>query len=272
MWVADMLGGEKKPPMNELISLRNKRALISGSGAGIGAATAYRFAEAGANLHLVGLHNDKLKKVKDNLKQFNVDIETYQVNVSKKEEIDTLWKQLDGKEPDILVNNAGVFPVKNFLKLDQPFLTKILDTNLNSVLWMCQHMIDSRKKKGGVIINTSSTDAFVPIKDGMCHYGVSKAGIMALSRGLAAEYGKHGFRINILMPGGIWTPGTKAFAKDAMIKAGTIKSSVEYYIRNPSGRMGRADEVARMALVLASDLSSYMNGTIVVVDGGQLST
>jgi 3-oxoacyl-[acyl-carrier protein] reductase len=259
-------------PISELISLKNKKALITGSGTGIGEAIALRFAEAGAILELVDVNEERLNKVKEKLGHFDTKIVVHKVNLSSKEEIDILWARLKGKEPDILVNNAGIYPMKSFLDVDTLFLKKVMDVNLNSVFWMCQHMIRRRLKKGGVIINMGSIEAVMPLKEDLSHYDISKAGVMVLSRALASEYGKHGFRVNVLVPGGIWTPGTKNLAKEAMrFKFNVIKSGIEYDMRTPLGRMGRADEVARMALVLASDLSSYMNGTLIVVDGGFLS-
>jgi NAD(P)-dependent dehydrogenase (short-subunit alcohol dehydrogenase family) len=259
-------------PLSELISLRNKRALITGSGTGIGEAIANRFAEAGADLELVDVNEERLNKVKEKLEQFNTKIDIHKVDLSKKEQIDALWKKLEGKEPEILVNNAGIYPTKSFLDVDEAFLEKVMDVNLNSVFWMCQCMIRSRLKKGGVIINMGSIEAVMPLKEELSHYDISKAGVMVLSRTLASEYGKHGFRINVLVPGGIWTSGTKNLAKEAVkFKLNVVKSGIEYDMRTPLGRLGKPDEIARMALVLASDLSSYVNGTLIVVDGGFLS-
>jgi 3-oxoacyl-[acyl-carrier protein] reductase len=259
-------------PLSELISLGNKRALITGSGAGIGKAIAYRFAEAGAHLQLVDINEESLNMVKEELERYSTKTDVYKVDLSRKEEIDALWKKLEGEEPDILVNNAGIYPTKSFLDVDEAFLKKVLDVNLNSVFWMCQHMIRSRQKKGGVIISVGSIEAIMPLKEGLCHYDISKAGIMVLSRALASEYGKHGFRINVLVLGGIWTSGTKSLAKEAMkFKLNIVKSGIEYNMRTPLGRLGKPDEVARMALVLASDLSSYVNGALIAVDGGFLS-
>jgi len=113
---------------------------------------------------------------------------------------------LQQNEPDILVNNAGIYPTKPFLEVDETFLKKVLDINLYSTFWMCQNMIRNRLKKGGVIINVGSIEAIMPFKEKLCHYDISKAGIMVLSRALASEYSKKGFRINVLVPGGIWTP------------------------------------------------------------------
>lgn len=260
------------PSLQELISLKGKRALITGSGIGIGQAIAYRFAEAGANLELVDINEENLLHVKEDLQRFNVEIGIHNVDLSKKDNIDSLWGRLAGKEPDILVNNAGIYPSKNFLEVDETFLKKVMDVNLNSVFWMCQHMIKTRARKGGIIINTGSIEAIMPLKEGLAHYDVSKAGVMVLSRALASEYGKRGFRINVLVPGGIWTQGTKSVAKDALkLRPDIIRTGVEYGMRTPLGRMGDADEVARMAIVLACDLSSYVTGTLLVVDGGFLS-
>ena len=260
------------PPLNTLISLNGKRAMITGSGAGIGSAMAYRFAEAGANLELVDINEQALRVLKENLGTFNVEINAYKADLSNKKDIDTLWEKLSGKEPDILVNNAGIYPTKPFLEVDESFLRKTMSLNLESVFWMCQQMIKRRLKKGGVIINVGSIEAVMPFKEELCHYDISKAGVMVLTRALAHEYGKNGFRINALVPGGIWTQGTKSLAKDIIrFKVGVAKSGVEYRLRNPLGRLGLPDEVARMAVVLASDLSSYVHGTLIVVDGGFLS-
>ena len=259
-------------PLSGLISLEKKKALVTGAGTGIGEAIAHRFAEAGASLELVDLNDERLNKVKEDLKQYNVEIGLHKVNLSKKEEINALWKKLEGKEPEILVNNAGIYPTKGFLDVDAEFLKNVMDVNCNSVFWMCQSMIRSRLKKGGIIINMGSIEAVMPLKEGLVHYDISKAGVMVLSRALASEYGRRGFRINILVPGGIWTSGTKNIAKEAMkLKPNILKSGIEYNMRTPLGRMGKPDEVARMALVLASDLSSYLNGALIVVDGGFLS-
>ena len=274
MLVVDVIMEKKSDQISliKLLSLKNKKALITGSGAGIGQAIAHRFAEAGANLVLVDINFENIAKVKENLGQFNVEVELYKADLSRSEEINLLWEKMKGTEPDILVNNAAIYPTKSFLEVDQAFLERVLNVNLNSVFWMCQNMIKSRLKKGGVIINMGSIEAVLPLKEGLSQYDISKAGVMALSRALASEYGRNGFRINVLVPGGIWTQGTKNLAKEAMkLNFGVLKSGLEYRMRSPLGRMGNADEVACMAVVLACDLSSYVTGALIVVDGGFLS-
>jgi len=259
-------------PLNELISLEGKRALITGSALGIGKAMAYRFAEAGADLELVDINEAGLKTVQKELSQFKSEINIHKIDLSQKEEIDALWEKVSGKEPDILVNNAGIYPFKNFLKVDDAFLRKLIDINLNSVFLMCQHMIRRRLKRGGVIINIGSIEAILPFAEDLVPYNISKAGVIALTRTLAKEYGKHGFRINLIIPGGIVTPGTKAVAKElSQFKLGLLKTGVQFKMRLPLGRGGQPDDVARIALVLASDLSSYVHGALIPVDGGFLS-
>jgi 3-oxoacyl-[acyl-carrier protein] reductase len=259
-------------PLSELISLKGKRALITGSALGIGKAMAYRFAEAGADLELVDINGPGLKAVIAELSEYAVGINIHKVDLSRKEEIDALWEELKGKEPDILVNNAGIYPFKDFLEVDDVFFSKVMDINLKSALLMSQHMIKRRLKKGGVIVNIGSIEAIIPFVEGMVSYSVSKAGVIALTRALAKEYGKDNFRINAIIPGGIITPGTKAVAKEiTQLRLSLLKTGVLFSTRLPLRRGGQPDEVARIAVVLASDLSSYVQGALIPVDGGFLS-
>lgn len=259
-------------PLGELVSLKGKRALITGSAVGIGKAMAYRFAEAGADLELVDMNRRGLGVVRRELSPFNTEINLHKVDLSVKQEVDSLWEQLTGKEPDILVNNAGVYPFEKFLEVDEGFLERVMDINLTSVFLMCQHMIRRRLRRGGVIINVSSIEAILPFAEDLVPYNISKAGVIALTRALAKEYGKHGFRINVIIPGGIVTPGTKAVAKQvSKFKLSLLKTGFVFKTRLPLNRGGQPDEVARIALVLASDLSSYVHGALIPVDGGFLS-
>ena len=260
-------------PINELISLKGKVALITGAAVGIGKAIAYRFAEAGVDLELVDINKSGLRAVKRELSQFKSEVNIHKVDVSQKDEITALWEELRGEEPDILVNNAGIYPFKDFLEVDSAFLQKVMDVNLTSAFWMCHQMIKSRLGRGGVIINVSSIEAILPFATDLVPYNISKIGVIALTRALAKEYGKNGFRINVIIPGGIITPGTKAVAKQlSQFDMGILKSGIQYKMRLPLGRGGQPDEVARMTLVLASDLSSYVHGALIAVDGGFLST
>jgi NAD(P)-dependent dehydrogenase (short-subunit alcohol dehydrogenase family) len=259
-------------PLAELISLGGRRALITGAAAGIGRAMAYRFAEAGADLELADINTAGLGAVKKELAAFHHEVNTHRVDISSPEDIDALWKGLAGREPDILVNNAGVYPFRGFLEMDEAFLQKVMDINLQSAVRLCRHMIRSRLKKGGVIINIGSIEAILPFAEGLVAYDISKSGVIGLTRALAKEYGRRGFRINVILPGGITTPGTKAVAKElSQFKFSLLKTGYDFKARLPMNRGGQPDEVARVALFLASDLASYVHGTLVTVDGGFLS-
>jgi 3-oxoacyl-[acyl-carrier protein] reductase len=259
-------------PLSELISLKGKRALITGSAVGIGKAMAYRFAEAGAVLQLVDMNREGLRTVKKELLQFTSEISIHKVDLSKREQIDDLWENLEGEEPDILINNAGTYPFKNFLEVDDAFLSKVVDINLTSVFWMCHNMIKRRLKSGGVIINIGSIEAILPFAKDLVPYNISKAGVIALTRALAKEYGGQGFRINVILPGGIITPGTKGVAKEiTQFKMGLVRTGLEFKVRLPLGRSGQPDDVACVALFLASDLATYVHGALIPVDGGFLS-
>jgi NAD(P)-dependent dehydrogenase (short-subunit alcohol dehydrogenase family) len=263
---------EKLTPLGELISLKGKRTLITGSAAGIGRAMAVRFAEAGSALQLVDIDGKKLAGLEKELAALGSRVDTFEVDISQKEEIDSLWEGLKGSEPDILINNAGIYPFKGFLEIDRDFLTRVMDINLYSVVTMCQHMIAGRMRKGGVIINIGSIEAIMPFAEGLVPYDLSKIGVIALTRSLAKEYGRHGFRINAIVPGGIATPGTRAVAKRlAHFDTEVIRTGIEFKMRLPLNRGGQPDEVARIALVLATDLASYVQGALIPVDGGFLS-
>lgn len=265
------MASDSRKPLADLLSLRGKRALITGAASGIGAAMSRRFAEAGAELELADIDTDGLKEIQAELAASGGKVSTYTVDLSRRSDIARLWASLQGREPDVLVNNAGVYPMKAFLDVDLAFLQKVADINLNAVFWMCQDMIRARGSKGGVILNVGSIEALLPFKDDLAHYSMSKAGVLALTRALAKDYGKD-FRVNALVPGGILTPGTRHVARDILKgHLGLVKDGVEFRARLPVGRFGDPDEVALMALVLASDLASYVQGALIPVDGGFLS-
>ena len=258
--------------LSDLISLKGRRALITGSAAGIGRSMTYRFAESGADLVLVDIDKEKLEESAAEAREWGTDITAKKIDLSKKTEIDALWKTLDSSPPDILVNNAGIYPTRDFTDLDEALLDKVLSINLEATLWMCQRFIQRRGGKGGVIVNVGSIEAILPFKKGMTHYDVSKAGVIALTRSIARDFGGSGYRANVIVPGGIFTPGTMEVAK-GLFKGnlGLVKTGIDFMGRIPMGRGGDPDEVARVALFLASDLSSYMTGAVVAVDGGFLS-
>jgi len=210
-----LYGAER--PLADLITLKGKSALITGSASGIGKAIATRFANAGADILLVDIDEKKLRAMKEELQKKMATVDYYKVDLSKKEEIDSLWEKFKGREPSILVNNAGIYPMRSFLKIDEAFLDKVLNINLKAVLWMSQNMIRTRNEQGGMIINIGSIEAILPFKKELVHYDMGKAGILGLTRALAKEFSNKGYRINAIIPGGIVTPALEVLLRSFFV-------------------------------------------------------
>lgn len=263
---------KNKKPLSEMLSFKGRKVIITGASSGIGRVIAERFAEAGAELILLDIDEKGLFEVKECFKN-KCKTTLYKIDLSNKKEVDILWDKIGKKLPDVLINNAGIYPFKDYLEIDEKFLAKILDINLNSVFWMCQNFIKRRIDKGGVIVNISSIEAILPFKEGLAPYGISKAGVIALTRSLARDYGKKGFRINTILPGGVLTPGTNKAAKEAIKKLdfSLIKTGYDFKQRLVLGRLGDPDDIAKVVLFLSSDLASYIQGALIPVDGGFLS-
>lgn len=264
---------KRTPSIEKLLDLSGGLALVTGAGSGIGRAIAIRLAEAGADLVLVDLDAAGLDETARQLKPVGRALSLRAMDLADKTAIDSLWDELSvSGVPSILVNNAGVYPGRAFEKVDQAMYDKVLAVNLGAVFWMCQGLVKARGRKGGVIVNIGSIEALMPLKEDLATYSVSKAGVIALTRALAREHARHGFRVNAVVPGGILTAGTKQVARNLLRgELGLVKVGYDFMQRLPAGRMGEPDEVARVVLFLASGLASYMHGAVVPVDGGFLS-
>ena len=258
----------------QLLAMDGRRVLITGAAAGIGRAMALRFADAGADLDLVDIDADGQAQLADELACASRQISRHVVDLASHAAVAALWGEIGADPPDTLVNNAGSYPMRDYEEVDRRFFEKTLQVNLESALWMSQGFIKARRRKGGVIINVSSVEALIPLRDDLIPYGVAKAGVLALTRGLAHAYGRDGFRVNALVPGAIRTPGTNRLRGAAMrtLDVDLIKTGIQFGTRLALGRWGQADEVARVALFLASDLASYVHGAMIPVDGGFLAS
>jgi NAD(P)-dependent dehydrogenase (short-subunit alcohol dehydrogenase family) len=257
----------------DAVSFKDKTVLITGAASGIGRATAIRFAEAGAVLQLLDIDGDGLAETIKLCEHDAREHTAHVIDMSSKAKIDKFWDSISDNLPDVIVNNAGIYPMMDYLKVDEAYLKKILDVNMNSAFWMCQNYIAKRQKKGGIIINTSSIEAILPFKRDMIHYSMSKAGIIALTRSLSRDYGKMGFRCNVVMPGAIMTPGTESLMKQALLglNLSLFKTGYDFKQRIANGNWGEPDDVAKAILFLSSDLASYVQGAVLPVDGGFLS-
>ncbi|GHF23652.1 SDR family NAD(P)-dependent oxidoreductase [Pseudolysinimonas yzui] len=262
-----------RTPLVDQLSFAGKKILVTGAASGIGRAICTRFDEAGATLVMVDSDARGLQATLASLTGAGHDLQV--VDLEHKADIDALWTRLGtGSVPDVLVNNAGIYPMRDFLDVDEAYLRRTLDINLNATFWMCQNFIARRGSRGGVIVNTSSVEAILPFKDDMVHYSISKAGVLALTRSLARDYGGKGFRTNVVIPGAITTPGTQALVRNAILRLSfkLAKTGYAFQQRLANRRWGYPDDVAKVVLFLSSDLASYVQGAALPVDGGFLSS
>jgi NAD(P)-dependent dehydrogenase (short-subunit alcohol dehydrogenase family) len=175
---------------------------------------------------------------------------------------------------DILVNNAGIYPRKPLDEMTGADFDRVVSVNLAGTFlcsrYASHEMIE--KENEGCIINIASIEAIHPSSTGMTAYDASKGGVLTLTKSLARELGQHGIRVNAIAPGGIMTQGVRSHLKTPSEDQGKaqLKELKRFMSRMALGRMGRADDIARVALFLASDLAGYITGQMIVVDGGYL--
>jgi NAD(P)-dependent dehydrogenase (short-subunit alcohol dehydrogenase family) len=174
----------------------------------------------------------------------------------------------------ILVNNAGIYPRKKLAEMTGDDFNNVIDVNLLGT-FLCSRYASAemiRQKQGGCIINLASIEAVHPSSTGMTAYDASKGGVLMLTKSLARELGRHGIRVNAIAPGAIMTRAIMSHVgkQSAEEEKAGLKELKSFMARMALGRMGDADDIARVALFLSSELSSYITGEMIVVDGGYL--
>jgi 2-dehydro-3-deoxy-D-gluconate 5-dehydrogenase len=262
---------EKKfVPLQELISLAGKKALITGGAMGIGYAIAYRLAEAGAFAGIIDRSEERGRQAVRDINDCGYQAAFFPCDVSLENEVKSAVQaslSVMGTI-DILVNNAGIFPQTPIQQITAEEIEHVLAVNLKGTLYFTRE-VSSRmieQKRSGCIINLASIDALHPSHIGFSVYDASKGAVLSLTRTLARELAPYGIRVNAIAPGGILTEGAVTLRSAANSRAALR----EFMSRIPLGKMGMADDIGRAALFLATDLSAYMTGSLVVVDGGYL--
>lgn len=256
------------------LSLEGKVAAITGGRMGVGKATALMFAEAGADIAICDIVTDdgKMDAVAEEVRKSGRRCLSVKTDVTVKAEVDDFFQRAveEFGTVDIAMNNVGGITGKPGLitMLEEDDLEKMLRLNLYSVFFGCQAAAKIMvEKKSGIIINLSSQAAFKSFPGGSA-YGVAKAGVVALTRVLAHELGPNGIRINAIAPSVITTEFMSPMFK---IDWDNPEIRKQASADLPLRRVSDADEIASVALFLASDLSSYMTGDTVYVDGGALA-
>ena len=244
--------------------IKNKIALVTGAGKGIGKASAIALAEAGADLIILSRTKSDLDKVKKQIVKLKRSCQSYVCDVSNYDEVKSVFKEI--KKIDILINNAGTNRPEHFVKIKKEDMDYVVDLNIKAAFHVAQMgakiMIKSKNRKsiGGSIINMSSQLGKVgaPIRS---IYNMTKFGIEGLTRGMALDLAKNNIRVNSICPTFVETPLVKNFFKDNKFKKAVMDNI-------PLGRLATESDIATAVVYLASNASSMMTGSSLVIDGG----
>lgn len=248
-------------------SLKNKSAIVTGGGSGIGRAICYTLAEYGATLHILDFNGENGDETVKQIKSKGGRAFAYPCDVSNGDMVKKVIDRVaDQGAIDILVNNAGVAHVGNLENTEESDMNRLYEVNVKGVYNCMRYCVGHMKSKGGVIINMASIASTVGIQERFA-YSMTKGAVLTMTYSVAKDYLKHGIRCNSISPGRIHTPFVDGFIKKNY--PGMEKEMFEKLSKTqPIGRMGKPDEVANLALYLCSDEASFITGTDFPIDGG----
>jgi 3-oxoacyl-[acyl-carrier protein] reductase len=240
--------------------LKNKVALITGGGSGIGEATVLKFSEEGAKVVINDVNEENANKLAEKLKAKGCEVLVCIADVCNKSDVEKMIKQTIDKlgRLDILVNNAGINRDSFVKKMSEEQWDKVININLKGTFLCAQAaLVPMMEQKSGRIINTASIGALGNI--GQANYSASKAGVIGLTKTLALEGARYNINVNCVSPGATNTAMTAGIPPEIAEK---VKEKI------PLRRFAEPGEIADMHLFLASDESSYITGQVIFVDGG----
>lgn len=247
------------------MKLEGKTALITGAGSGMGRATALLFAKEGASVAVVDINEAPAEETVKQIKAEGGRAFAFRADVSRSEDAQAMVAATvkNFGPPNVLFNNAGIEGEGGFLaQLSEAAFDRVIAINLRGVWLGMKHALPHMiKNGGGSIINTASIAGLIAIR-GSSAYCAAKAGVIALTRVGAAEYGRYNIRVNCICPGAIGTPMIERLhASGGMNEQQTARLSV-------LGRVGNPQEIAQTALFLASDDCTFATGAPFIIDGG----
>ena len=244
--------------------VKNKTALVTGAGKGIGKASAIALAEAGADLIILSRTLTDLNKLEKQINKLKRKCTVFECDVSNVEEVKSVFKQINSL--DILINNAGTNRPDHFTKIKKEDMDYVVDLNIKAAFHVAQMaakvMLKSKNRKsiGGSIINISSQLGKVGAPKRSI-YNMTKFGIEGLTRGMALDLAKDNIRVNTVCPTFVETPMVKKFFKDKKFKTQMINNI-------PLGRLATESDIATAIVYLASNASSMITGSSLMIDGG----
>jgi len=236
--------------------LKGKVVLVTGGTRGIGRAIAERFKSLGSIVYITGTNEERTKTVAEEM-----GVNGVKMDVTDREEVKRVVSEIIEKEEriDVLINNAGITRDTLFLRMKEEDWDAVIDTNLNGVYNVTRAVVPYMvKKRSGNIINISSVIGFTG-NVGQVNYASTKSALVGFTKSLAKELGGRGIRVNCIAPGYITTDMTEKIPEK--IKQEILKSI-------PLKREGKPEEVADVCIFLASDMASYITGTVIHVNGG----
>lgn len=243
--------------------LKDKVAIITGAGTGIGRSTAIVFAKEGAKVVVSGINEKECQEVVDKIKKAKGEAVFVKADVSVEADIINMVKACTDKygTVDILVNNAGVVSSSPLHEITEDEWKRVLGVDLKGVFFGIKHVIPHfLGKKKGKIVNIASIAGLIGF-DGSAAYCAAKGAVVNLTREAAVEYAPKGINVNAIAPGIIKTPMTQSYLADKNYET-------FFKMSTPYPRFGEPEDIAMGALYLASDESDFVNGAILVIDGG----
>ncbi|CAN5886660.1 3-oxoacyl-ACP reductase [soil metagenome] len=246
--------------------LEGRVASITGAGSGIGQYAAVLFAQEGARVLVSDIDVEAGKQTVEAVRDVGGDAHFVQVDVSVASQVEQLYaegEQVFGKV-DVLYNNAGIFDSndRSVVDTDEATWDRVIDVDLKGVYLCCRYGVPALQRAGGgAIINVASFVSWMGAATPQIAYTSAKGGVLSMTREIATEYARQNIRANALCPGPVETPLLEELLSDPQRRQRRL-------VHIPMGRFGRADEMAKAALFLASDDSSFMTGASLLVDGG----
>jgi NAD(P)-dependent dehydrogenase (short-subunit alcohol dehydrogenase family) len=248
--------------------LHNHIAVVTGAASGIGRAIAAGFAREGARVVLLDINEQAAAEAAREIREAGGKTDSFALDVTRREDCLAIARQVTEKvgQVSILVNNAGITRRNAFTGDADAVATDwhdIMAINLNGPFNVTQAFLEPLRATKGRIVNIGSIQSFMHLRTPTSPaYTTSKHGVLGFTRALAAELGKHGIRVNAIGPGFIETPlNAKVRANDPVL----VKTFIDH---TPLGRAGQPEDIVGPAIFLASDLASYVTGSIVMADGG----
>jgi NAD(P)-dependent dehydrogenase (short-subunit alcohol dehydrogenase family) len=253
------------------MELKDKVAIVTGAGSGIGRAIAVLFAHEGAHVSVIDVVDQAGMKTVEMIKKAHGSATFVHADVSNASDAQNsvgATLRVYGKL-DILVNNAGIELAGTVVDLSERDWDRVMGVNLKGVFLMSKYAVPELSRNRGIVVNIASNAGFASYQRATA-YAASKAGVISLTRTMALDHANDGIRVNCVCPGAIDTPLNQRYLKQLKPEAreGHVRKLISDH---PIGRIGKPEEIAEAVLFLASARSSYMTGAALVVDGGFLA-